>query len=80
MDDSKEIVCIHVKTRADGSKYCNIPDSKTCPLSYKTVKETMYRLEKEEIEALRRAADILDDIKCDEYADNIREIIKEEEE
>lgn len=38
----------------------------------------MHILEKEEIETLKRAIEILDDINCDEYADNIREILEEE--
>ena len=37
-----------------------------------------YALEKEGIETLKRAIEILDDINCDEYADNIREILEEE--
>ena len=38
-----------------------------------------YGLEKEEIEALKRATEILDNINCDEYADNLRKIVEEEE-
>ena len=38
-----------------------------------------YGLDTEEIEILNEAAKILDSIKCDEYADNIRGILKEEE-
>lgn len=37
-----------------------------------------YTLDKQEIETLKRAIEILDDINCDEYADNIRGILKEE--
>ena len=35
-------------------------------------------LDKQEIETLKRAIEILDDIKCDKYANNIREILEGE--
>ena len=37
-----------------------------------------YGLDKHEIETLKEARDILDDIGLDEYADNIEEILEEE--
>ena len=39
---------------------------------------TKYGLTKHETATLKEAIDILDDIKCDEYANNIRGILKEE--
>ena len=37
-----------------------------------------YGLNKHEIETLKEAIDILDDIGCDEYADNIRGVLEDE--
>ena len=37
-----------------------------------------YALDKHETETLKEAIDILDDIGCGEYADDIREILEEE--